>query len=306
MGRVRRWVRRLAILARKGRVERELDEELRFHIEMETRELMGRGVPEAEARRRALRAFGGVERHKEDARDAMGVRVIEELLKDLRFALRNLRRRPIFTAVVLLTLAVGVGASAAIFGFVDGVLLKPLPYPEPDRVVRIRHFWTEKHDGGVSPAEHLDYERQLAGFTAYGSYTFGALSLGGDEDPERVVSAFVSHGALPALGVAPAIGRHIDEEEDRSGAAVALLSHGLWQRRYGGDPSVVGRTLVVNDTTVAVVGGSARRLRATGCSHRRNLRGAVSPSGHRSGRRPEPGQPFSGGRRASGARSIPG
>ena len=254
MGSFRRWWRRLRILLRKGSVEQRLADEVRFHLEMKARSLIEDGMDPEDARRQALRSFGGVERHKEDARDAMGTRAVEELLKDLRFGLRDLKRRPALTAVVILTLGLGFGASAAIFGFVDAVLLQPLPYPDADRVVRVKHTWDDKPDGHISPAEHLDYERELTGFSAYGAYAFGALSLTGDGEPARLSAAFLSHGVLPALGATPILGRSFTIEEDQAGALVALLSYGLWQARFGGDEGLIGRGLVFNDTTFTVIG----------------------------------------------------
>ena len=253
MSLTRRWTRRLGSLVRKERFEGRLDDEVRFHLDMEARALIERGVDPEDARQQALRAFGGVERHKEETRDAMGTRAIEELVKDLRFGVRDLKRRPALTAVVTLTLGLGFGASASIFGFVDAVLLQPLPYPAADRVVRVHQMWDDKPNGHISPAEHVDYERELTGFSAYGAYAFGALSLTGEGEPARVSAAFLSHGVLPALGVAPVVGRSFSAEEDRAGALVALLSHALWQNRFGAE-SVVGRGLVFNDTTFQVIG----------------------------------------------------
>lgn len=254
MGVAKRWARRLRILIGPNRARIRLDDEIRFHLEMEARALIEQGVEPEEARRQALRAFGGVERHRAEARDAMGVRAIEELREDLRLGLRDLGRRPALTAVVLLTLGLGFGASSAIFGLVDAVLLQPLPYHDAERIVRVRQMWADTPDGRISPAEHLDYERELSTTSAYGAYAFGALSLTGEGEPARLPAAFLSHGALPALGVTPILGRVFTVEEDRRGALVVLLSHRLWQGRFGGDEQVIGRGLVLNDTTFQVIG----------------------------------------------------
>ncbi|MEJ2320607.1 MAG: ABC transporter permease [Gemmatimonadales bacterium] len=254
MGALKRWARRLRIVLGGSRASSRLDDEISFHLEMEARALIDQGMEPEEAHRQALLAFGGVARHKEEARDAMGVRAMEELLADLRLGARDLRQRPVLTAVILLTLGLGLGASSAIFGFVDAVLLRPLPYEDAERVVRVKQMWADTPDGRISPAEHLDYERELSSVSAYGSYAFGALSLSGEGEPVRLSAAFLSHGALPALGVAPILGRMFSEEEDRSGALVALLSHELWRGRFGADEQVIGRGIVLNDTTFQVIG----------------------------------------------------
>ena len=205
-------------------------------------------------RNQARIAFGGVERYKERSREAMGVRALEDLVQDVRFALRNLGRRPAYTTVIFLTLALGIGATTAIYGLLDAVLLTPLPYYDEGRVVQVLHYWDGKENGHISPAEHFDYERELDGFTAYGAYAFGTVTLQEGADPTRIDAGFLTHGVLRALGAPPALGRGITREEDVGDAPVVLLSHALWTSRFGADPEVVGRTIAASDTTLLVIG----------------------------------------------------
>jgi len=253
MSGIRRLMRRLRILFEKERVEREMNEEMRFHLEMETEERIRAGMEPQAARRDALLAFGGIERFKERARDARGARVWEDAVQDARYAIRTLRRNPGFTIVALVTLALGIGATTAIFSVIDGVLLRPLPYHEPDRIVQVRTSWQGQPSGHISPAEYIDF-RELPGFAAFGVYAFGALNLTGEGEPLRVRAAFPSAGVLPALGVAPVLGRVFTTEEDVGDAPVVLLSEGFWRQRFAGSRDVVGRTITLNDQELEVIG----------------------------------------------------
>lgn len=261
----RRWKRRLGLLFRRERLDGELDEEIAFHLEREAEELRSHGIPDGEAERRAREAFGSVRRWRQAARDASGVRPVEELLQDVRFAFRTLGRRPAFTAATLITVAVGVGALTGAFGLLSAVLLDPLPYPGPDRVMAVGTAWEGKPDGGISPAEHFDFERDLRRtFDAYGAFANGGLTLTGDGEPLRVEAAFLTHGALPALGAVPRPGRLFTEEEDLAMAPVALLSHALWRERFGGDSTVVGRSAILDEEAVTIIGVLPRGFRLPG------------------------------------------
>lgn len=248
-----RLIRRLRILRDRERVEREMDEEMRFHIEMEAEERARRGAHPRAARRQALLAFGGLERFKERARDARGTRLWEDALQDARYALRTLRRSPGFTAVALVTLALGIGITTAIFSVVDAVLLRPLPYSDPDRIVQVETRWEDQSSGNISPAEYIDF-RELPGFAAFGVYGFGALNLTGDGEPQRVRVSFPSAGVFPALGVGPLLGRVFTAEEDHADLPVALLSEGFWRQRFAASPDVIGRTIALNDRELEVIG----------------------------------------------------
>src|SRR5688572_19879088 len=187
--RMRRRAR--ALLARDA-VERELDDELRFHLEMEVEYNVRRGLDPVEARRAALREFGGVNRIKEEAREARGVSAIEDFGRDLKLASRSLRRTPVYTMVALLTIALGIGVTTAVFSVVDGVLLRPLPYPDPDRIVRLyerndqypRNSWAGANVHDVRAAT-----KTLSSIAYYGEGTYTVL--GGDE-PVRARGAGVS------------------------------------------------------------------------------------------------------------------
>ncbi|HVI38711.1 MAG TPA: ADOP family duplicated permease, partial [Gaiellales bacterium] len=174
---------------------------------------------------------------------------------DLRFALRGLLRRPGFTGVVVLTLALGIGANSAIFSVVNGVLLRPLPYDRPGEVATIWVHWPGNPQGELSQPEFWDLREQSRSFTRLAAYTDGSLTLTGTGEPERLRAGFMSADALPLLGVAPASGRAFSPDDDRPGAPVAvLLSDGLWRRRFGADPGVVGRTLTLDDNPATIVG----------------------------------------------------
>ena len=177
------------------------------------------------------------------------------LLRDLRYALRNLRQRPGFTAVAVLTLALGIGANSAIFSVVNGVLLRPLPYRAPDELTILRGGWDGHPDAALSLAEYWDFKERQRTLAGMGAYADGSLTLTGSGAPERLDAGFVTADLLPVLGVPPAIGRGFLAEEDLPGRpGVVLLSDGLWRRRFGADPGIVGRPLRLDDQPFTVVG----------------------------------------------------
>ena len=177
------------------------------------------------------------------------------LLRDLRYAMRNLRQRPGFTAIAVLTLALGIGATSAIFSVVNGVLLRPLPYQAAAELVLLRGGWDGHPDAALSEAEYWDYKERQRTLTGMGAYAGGSLTLTGSGAPERLDAGFVTADLLPVLGVAPVMGRGFLPEEDLPGRpAVTLLSDGLWRRRFGADPGVVGRIVRLDDEPVTVVG----------------------------------------------------
>jgi putative ABC transport system permease protein len=252
------WLRRrLDVLLRKGEVEREMDDEMRFHLEMEIRQHMASGLSREEARRRALVAFGGVERYKEEVRDARGARVLDDLFQDLGVAARSLPKQPIFLVTVLGTLAVGMGGNVAMFGVLDASLLRALPYPEADRLVLGRVTYQGEVGNTVSGPDYFDYEEQVRGLERLAALTPFSIqsTVLGSGDAERVTAPLVSHDLFPALGVDPALGRPFRPEEgEPGGAAVVLVSHGYWERSLGADPSAIGRTLRVDGEPRTIVG----------------------------------------------------
>jgi predicted permease len=257
------WIKRLAFRLRSAldrqSIEREIDDELRFHLDMETAHRERHGLAPSDARTSAARAFGGVERTKDDLRDARGGNGIDNAMKDVRYAVRALRRNPGFTAVAILTLALGIGANTALFSVVNGVLLRPLPYSDPDRLVAIRNTWEGNNDpltasGSISPAEYFDYRDRLQAFESLGVYTAATLSITGDGEPEQLPAAALTAGVFQTLGVTPALGRVFSTAEDVPGVDVVVLSHGLWQRRFGSARDIVGRSVLLNGATYTVVG----------------------------------------------------
>src|SRR6195256_199394 len=182
---------------------------------------------------------------------------MDAFFRDVAYSLRRLRKSPAFTAIVILTLALGIGANTAIFSVVNAVLLRPLPYREPKQLVRIysefptmqlRKFW-------LSPPELLDIQKEAKSWEAIGGWAAGGQNVGTDSEPLRVTSAAITRGLIDTLGVQPAMGRNFTAEEDRNGGPnVALISHGLWQRAFGGENNIIGKQIQVNSQSTTVVG----------------------------------------------------
>ena len=257
MGHVRETWRRLRLLW-GGRFERGLDEELRFHVDRQTEKNRRAGMPPAEARRRALIAFGGVERAKERTRDQVRLVGVEQLVRDLRHAGRGLLRAPGFTGVAVLTLALGIGATTAMFSVVDGVLLRPLPYPAQERLVELTH---EAPALGLaelyaSPSVYFGYRDYSRTLEAVGLWDWDGspTTVAGAGPPEAIASVEVTHEVLGLLGASPILGREFTEADDRPGSPpTVLIAHSFWQRRFDGvDP--VGATLVVDGVPREVIG----------------------------------------------------
>ena len=244
----------LADIVRRRRQDAGMDEEMRFHIEMEARRHIAAGMSASEARRRARRDFGGVERHKDDVRDERGAGAFFDAVSDLRFALRSLRHRPGLTAAATVTLALGIGATSTVFGVVKRVLLTPLPYAHPEGVVGVWSAWKGFEQTWLAYDEWEGWKARVPAFADIALYSDGAATIDGDS-PERVRSANIQANVLPILGVRLERGRAFSADEDRPGGPpVAVLSHELWERRYGGDPSVVGRRIQVSGSERLVVG----------------------------------------------------
>jgi predicted permease len=242
----------------RNRLEEQLDKELRFHLDQHAADLIARGHTPSEARRLARLALGGPDQVKEECRDARGTRWIEDLWQDFRYTLRTLRQRPGFTSVALLTLALGTGATTAIFTVVDGVLLKPLPYPQPDRLVAIQEQtdWTTQW-GNLWAFAYPNFLDCRSGSRALDlaawRYTGGTLSAAGKA--EWVDGREISADLFSVLGVTLPRGRAFLPEEDRPGAPpVAIVSDALWQRHYAADPAAIGSQLVFDGKTYTVVG----------------------------------------------------
>ncbi len=245
-------------LWRRTQLEDELEKELRFHLDQHTADLIARGLQPTEARRQARLVLGGAEQVSEGCRDARGTRWLEDLWQDLRYALRTLRQKPGFAAVALCTLALGSGATTVMFTLVDGVLLKPLPYREPDRLVALQEQTEQATRWGnlwaFAYPNFLDCQRESRSL-ALAAWRDGGGTVTGPGDAEYVEGRQISSGLLSLLGVTPSTGRAFLPEEDRAGAApVVIISHGLWQRRYGASPSAIGAPLVFDGKSYTVVG----------------------------------------------------
>jgi predicted permease len=250
------WTRLRALWHREA-VERDLDDELRFHIEMETEAGVGRGLSRAEARRRALITFGGVEQYREETRDTRGLNWLVDARADVRHAARLLLSHPGFSAAVILTLALGIGANTAIFSVVNAVLLRPSPFANPDRIVMV---WetdrgsNTRHEPAAWP-DVVDFRAGSRTLQSIGSMVGMDMTLTGTGDPQRVAGLGVTPNLLTLLGVRPLVGRFFTAAEgDSASQQVAVLSERLWRSRYNADPSIVGRTIAVNERPTVIVG----------------------------------------------------
>ena len=253
---LKHWRTRLSSLFRRGRLERELDLELQFHLDMLAEQNMRAGMSRDEARRAARRAFGAVETVKDDVRDAWLSRFVEVLAQDVRYGLRGIRRHPGFAVAVILTMALGIGANTAIFSVVNGVLLRPLPYPDGDRLVVLQQASPRAatEDLGFSAKDIADY-RQSRAVSDVGEFHNMWFVLLGRSEPERVSTEVVSANFFDMLGVKPLYGRTFAAADDRPGApAVLVLSHAYWQRSFASDPGIVGRVFRMNDRPHTVIG----------------------------------------------------
>jgi putative ABC transport system permease protein len=253
---VRRLRRRLQALLHPRAAELELDEELQFHLEMEIDYHIRRGVPPAEARSRALREFGGVMRIKEESRQTRSFGTLEDLWRDLRFASRSLRRTPVYALVAILTIAVGIGVTTAVFSVVDGVLLRPLPYPEPDRLVRLSERSAEYARMSFAGANFRDVQartRTVPGLAAF--FSASPITVLGLREPMRPRVAVVTGEFFDVMGIPPELGRSVAPGEgDIGGPNVALVSHAFWTSALEGDSAFSRHTLRIGNAMYPVVG----------------------------------------------------
>jgi putative ABC transport system permease protein len=250
---------RLLSLFRRHKLDRDLDDELSAHLELAVEENLQRGLSPAEARRQALIRFGGTQQAKEQHRDARALPFFETLLQDLRFALRMLRKSPGFTAVAVLTLALGIGANSAIFSVVYAVLLKSLPYPQAHRLVMVYenvylpNYQNDRNE--VSPGNFSDWTRQNTVFESMAAYRNRSFNLTGIGEPLRIEGELVSASFFATLRVDPTLGRGFTTEEDRPGAShVVVMSDGLWKSHFGSDAQILGKNIFLDGESYAVVG----------------------------------------------------
>jgi len=233
------------------RMEREMDEEMRFHIEAHATDLTKNGMTREEALRQARLEFGGVETAKSECRDAIGVSFLETLVQDVRHSVRAMLRNPVFTLTAVIVLALGIGATTAIFSVVDAVLLRPLAYRDSGRLVTILMDGTDP----VSVANYIDWRDQSRSFAAMGAADYWSPNLTGTDSPEHITGLKVTQSLFPMLGIDPMLGRLFIEGEDKDSAdREVILSHRLWQRRFSSDPSVLGKPIVLDGNAYVIVG----------------------------------------------------
>jgi len=255
-----RWLsvafERVAGVFLKNRGDSELDEELQSHIDALTKENIRRGLSAEEARYAARREFGGLEQTKEIYRRQRGIPFLENVFQDLKFALRGLRRSPGFAAIAILTLALGIGANTAIFSVVYGILLRPLPNPEPERIVQITEKYKgETYDKSFSYRELQFLKTQNLPVESLAAYTALGFTFTRGNDAERVSGLHVSSDYFHVLGMKPILGRDFLPEEDRGdGTRVAMLSYGLWKRRTGSDAHIAGQQISLDGAAFTVIG----------------------------------------------------
>src|SRR5580704_15258611 len=256
-----RWLQsisnRLRSLFRRDTVEQEIGSELHFHIERQVEENILAGMNPQEARRAASREFGGVEQVKEECRDTRRANYLENLLKDVRYGFRMLRKSPSFTFFAVAVLALGIAANSAIFSIADAILVRPLPYRDANRLVMI---WEDSSAYGFpkdtpAPGNFSDWKSRNQVFEDVAAISDGSFNLTGSGNPENLIGKWATANLFSVLGVSPALGRDFRPEDDVPGApAVALLSHGLWLRRFGGDPWIVGKEISLNSEKCTVIG----------------------------------------------------
>ena len=246
---------RIAALTRnlfeRPSVERDLDDELRAYVELLAAEKMRQGMVPAAAKRAALIEAGGVDQLKEHVRDVRAGALFDIVAKDVRFGVRSLAKTPSFTAAAVLALALGIGANTAMLSVVNGVLLRPLPYEDADRLVVILH----KGRNPIAPANFVDWSTQTRSFSATAAADYWTPNLTGTDNPEHIDGLHVTASLFPMLGVRPLLGRWFTESEDATGTdPVVVMGYGLWQRRFGGDSAIVGRRISLDGRAHTVVG----------------------------------------------------
>jgi predicted permease len=255
-----RWTSKLRLrvrsLFRSSHVERELDEELRYHLEHLVDDHVAAGLSPSEARYEALREMGAIDQRKEECRDARGLALVDSLRQDVTYALRALRKNPGFSTVAILSLAIGIGANTTIFTFVNGVLLRRLPYPDSDRLVVLHEHQLDSAEPlNVHPGNFVEWRARAHSFEALALVQTPPLNVMGSNGAEQIGRIQTTLELFQVFKVRPVLGREFTEEETRPGSnQVVVLGYGFWQRWFGGDPGVLGRHLVVPDGPLTIVG----------------------------------------------------
>ena len=250
-------LRRCWFFVRRNRIAAEIAEEMRLHVELRTRRERQAASSAVTAGQRARRQFGNQARLVEESRDQLGFRWLDELVTDLRYGVRMVRRAPLPNAVVILTLAVGIGATVAMFTITDAALFRPLPVRAPEQLVLLpaRDVPLEGSRDPASPFDLPSLRARRELFTEAGAFAAGGVNLGGTANPMRAQAGLITPSALQLLGVAPVLGRIFTEDEGRLGSPdVVILSNDLWRAELGADPAVIGRSVSLNDRSYRVVG----------------------------------------------------
>ena len=248
---------RLRSLFRRAQADQDLDDELRHHVGRKAEEYFARGLAPEEARRLALLEMGGIERGKEECREARGVNWIPNLIQDLHFGLRMLCKSPGFAVVAVLTLALGIGANTAIFSVLDAVVLRALPFASPNRLVHLTGKFAMGDEAGISPPDYVDYRAGNRTFEqmAVLNYEPFIANLTGQGKPEQVTGSIASWNVFDALGIRPLLGRSFTPADEQSAQPqVAILGNGIWRIHFGADPKVVGKNIVLDGSSFTVVG----------------------------------------------------
>lgn len=253
----------------RATIEKDTDEELRAHVQNRANDLQRSGLTRAEAERRARIEFGAHEKFKEECREAAGAQFLHTLLQDLRFGARMLRKAPGFTAVALLTIAIGIGTNTAVFSVVNGVLLKPLNYPHSEELVFLHQIapgaaGLANFENGLllSPSMYFTYAENNRTFQSLGVWTTDISNVTGVAEPEQVRAVVVSDGVLQSLGVAPQLGRWLMvTDQTPRGPQRLMLSYGYWQTRFGGDRGVIGRKMMIDSQSTEIVGVMPKEFR---------------------------------------------
>ncbi len=263
-----RWIYKLPLrlrsLFRRQAADQELDEELRYHLEQKTQKYIAQGTPPQEARRAALLEMGGLEKRKEECRDARQVHWLENFVRDIRFGFRMLRKSPGVTVVVVIALALGVGANTAIFSVVNGFLLRPLPVPSPEQitVLAIQQKDAPVGSGGFSYPGFVDFRTQAGSVADIFGMVIGTIQFTANDQSEECFANYVSGNFFMALGLQPAAGRlYLPSEGETPGEPLlVVLGYGYWQKRFHSDPRAIGRQIRINGKPATIIGVVPRQF----------------------------------------------
>ena len=246
---------RFRSLFRRQQLENDLAREMRFHLERQIAEHIAAGLQPNEARLAALRSMGGLTQIEEECRDMRRTSFVEETLRDLRQGLRTLLSNPGFSLVIILTMALSIGANTAIFSVIDGVLLRPLPYPQPDRLVRLFLTVPDYPKFPINPFDFHDYRERAHSFDSLAAYTHNDVELSGDGPPQRLSAFLVTSGFFRVLGVTPFIGSEFSAKDELAGPdEKVILSNRVWRSQFAARPNIIGQKVVISGIPLTIVG----------------------------------------------------